>query len=58
MKLAKGEDIGVKETYMEGAYEIPCVTLEPIKVTEDNMDEVVINSGFHLREDVYMNVME
>ncbi|MDO5573963.1 MAG: substrate-binding domain-containing protein [bacterium] len=58
VKLAKGEDIGVEETYTEGAYEIPCVTLEPIKVTAGNMDEVVINSGFHLREDVYMNVTE
>ena len=58
VKLAKGEDIGVTETYREGAYEIPCVTLEPIKVTKSNMDEAVINSGFHLREDVYMNVTQ
>lgn len=58
VKLAKGEDIGVQETYKEGAYEIPYVTLEPIKVTKSNMDEVVINSGFHLREDVYMNVTQ
>ncbi len=58
VKLAKGEDIGVSETYQEGAYDIPCVTLEPIKVTKSNMDEVIIDSGFHLREDVYMNVSE
>ena len=58
VKLAKGEDLGIEETYMEGAYEIPCVTLEPVKVMKDNMDEVIVNSGFHLREDVYMNVTE
>lgn len=58
VKLAKGEDIGVEDTYMEGAYKIPCVTLEPIEVTKKNMDEVIINSGFHLREDVYMNIAE
>lgn len=56
--LAKNEDMGIEETYMDGAYEIPCVTLEPIKVTKENMDEVVIESGFHLKEDVYMNVVQ
>ncbi len=56
VKLANGEELGIEDSYMEGAYEIPCVTLTPIKVTKSNMDEVIINSGFHLKEDVYMNV--
>jgi D-xylose transport system substrate-binding protein len=32
------------------------VGIEPTAVTADNMDEVIINSGFHLKEDVYLNV--
>jgi len=39
-----------------GQYKISYVGLEPICVTISNMDEVIINSGFHLKEDVYLNV--
>ena len=40
----------------DGTYEIPYIGLEPISVNEDNMNEVIIESGFHLKEDVYLNV--
>ena len=33
---------------------IPYIAIEPVKVTADNMDEVIIDSGFHLKEDVYL----
>lgn len=58
--LAKGEEItGEDVTTMEnGEYTVPYVGLEPISVTEDNINEVIINSGFHLKEDVYLNVPE
>ena len=39
-----------------GGYEIPYIGLEPIPVNRDNIDEVIIGSGFHLKEDVYLNV--
>ena len=39
-----------------GEYEIPYIGLEPIPVDRDNIDEVIIGSGFHLKEDVYLNV--
>ncbi|MGN0280598.1 MAG: sugar ABC transporter substrate-binding protein [Lachnospiraceae bacterium] len=39
-----------------GEYEIPYIGLEPIPVNRDNIDEVIIGSGFHLKEDVYLNV--
>jgi D-xylose transport system substrate-binding protein len=48
-----GDDVG---TMSNGSYVIPYVGLTPIPVTEDNLDEVIINSGFHLKEDVYLNV--
>lgn len=43
-------------TINDGTYEIPFVVLEPVSVNKSNIDEVIINSGFHLKEDVYLNV--
>jgi D-xylose transport system substrate-binding protein len=56
--LIQGETItGEDVTMMDnGSYRIPYVGLTPIPVTEENIDEVIINSGFHLKEDVYLNV--
>lgn len=44
------------ETISDGTYEVPYYALDPIAVTKDNMDEVIIASDFHTREDVYLNV--
>ena len=61
--LAKGEDITdpespipVTETMNDGIGEIPYYPLEPIAVTKENLDEVIIEGGFHQREDVYLNI--
>lgn len=56
--LAKGEEItGTDITVLDnGGFQIPYVGLEPISVTEENINEVIIGSGFHLKEDVYLNV--
>ena len=56
--LAKGEEIAGDDVTMleNGEYHVPYVGLKPISVTEQNMNEVIINSGFHLKEDVYLNV--
>lgn len=58
--LARGEEIaGEDVTVIEsGAYQVPYIGLEPISVNRDNIDEVIIGSGFHLKEDVYLNVPE
>lgn len=61
--LAKGEDITdpdsaipVTETMNDGSGEVPYYPLEPVAVTKDNMDEIIIDGGFHQREDVYLNI--
>lgn len=56
--LARGEDIGQEgvDVINDGKYEVPYVKLAPISVTKENMVDVIINSGFHLKEDVYLNV--
>lgn len=56
VKLAKGEDIGEFSIINDGKYDIPYIKLEPIAVTKENIDEVIIGGGFHLKEDVYLNV--
>lgn len=56
--LAKNEEISGEDVTLidSGAYQIPYIGLEPISVNRDNIDEVIIGSGFHLKEDVYLNV--
>jgi D-xylose transport system substrate-binding protein len=54
-KKLEGDDI---TTINDGTYDIPYIGLTPIAVTKDNLDEVIISSGFHLKEDVYLNVPE
>lgn len=49
----EGEDVA---TIDNGSYEVPYVGLEPISVNEENINEVIIGSGFHLKEDVYLNI--
>jgi len=54
VQIAKKETPNITDTYYDGVYDIPYVALEPICVTRDNLDETVIESGFHLAEDVYL----
>jgi D-xylose transport system substrate-binding protein len=63
--LGKGEDITdvrqnlnyyVEDTIHDGTYEVPYYKLDIIPVTAENIDKVIIDSGFHTREDVYLNV--
>ena len=63
VSLAKGEDITdpsgqipVTETMNDGSADVPYYPLEPVAVTKENMDEVIIDGGFHQREDVYLNI--
>ena len=58
--LAKGEPLTAEDVVMlrNGEYEVPYIGLEPISVNQDNINEVIIGSGFHLKEDVYLNVPE
>lgn len=58
VELAKGETLAEAgtnySTISDGKNKIPYVSIEPVSVTRDNIDSVIIDSGFHLREDVYL----
>ncbi len=65
VELGRGEDIknaGMKEEYQakdtinDGTYDVPYYKLDCIPVTAKNIDKVIIDSGFHTREDVYLNM--
>ncbi|MCR5650835.1 MAG: substrate-binding domain-containing protein [Lachnospiraceae bacterium] len=54
VKLALGEEIDTADTIEDGRYDVPYVKIDPIAVTRDNIDEEIIDSGFHQREEVYL----
>ena len=56
--LGLGEEIEeVQDTAYDGTYNVPYLELQPIAVTKENMDEVIIKGGFHAKEDVYLNCL-
>ncbi len=55
--MAQGEAIETNSTIDDGTYEVPCEKLEPIAVTKENMDEVIIGK-YHQKGEVYLNVQE
>ena len=55
VKLAAGEPLENTETFFDGTQDIAYIAIEPSAVTRENLDEVIIDSGFHLREEVYLN---
>ncbi len=58
IELGEGRSVEAESTIDDGSYQVPYMALEPVSVYADNMDEVIINSGFHLKEDVYLNIPE
>lgn len=55
--LAKGEELPEEVATIEnGEYDVPYIGIDPVSVTIENINEVIIDSGFHLKEDVYLNV--
>jgi D-xylose transport system substrate-binding protein len=59
VKLGKGEPLtGIDQTINDGTYDVPYLELNPVAVTRENMDSVIIQGGFHAREDVYLNVIQ
>lgn len=54
--LAKGETVAAEDTLHDGSFTVPYMALEPVSVYKYNMDDVIIGSGFHMKEDVYISV--
>lgn len=56
VKLAEGEEVDTGETFFDGTADVPFLRLTPVAVTQENIDKEVIESRFHLRSEVYLNV--
>ncbi|MBQ0040356.1 MAG: substrate-binding domain-containing protein [Treponema sp.] len=55
-KGEKPESIAASGTVIDnGDSKIPCILLEPEVVTRENIDEIIIDSGFHTHSEVYMD---
>lgn len=54
--MIRGEKPTTNDTIFDGTYNVPYKKLTPIMVTRDNIDEVIIDGGFHRREQVYLNL--
>ena len=55
MRLGRGEKLEeITKTISDGSHEVPYLELKPIAVTKDNIDEVIIEGGFHARDEVYL----
>lgn len=53
--LAKDKSINTQNTMFDGLYKVPAYCLEPVAVTKDNLDEEIIDSQFHFRDEVYLH---
>lgn len=74
VKMVKGEkytDFSISENEMktvgkyiafktidDGKNKIPYYSLKPVMVTKSNLDKVIIDSGFHTNEEVYLNMSD
>ena len=54
--LIEGKPVDTNQTFFDGTYEVPLIELEPIAVTRENMDEVIIGDHYHLKDEVYLNL--
>ena len=53
--MAKGDMPQFSSSVNDGTYDVPYENLEPVAVTKENMDEVIIGK-YHQKNEVYLNV--
>lgn len=54
--MAKDEFIPPVETIYDGVHDVPVYWLSPVEVNRGNINEVIIDSGFHTAEEIYHNI--
>ncbi|MBU5479534.1 substrate-binding domain-containing protein [Eubacterium sp. MSJ-13] len=55
-KLKKDNKYIASKTISDGENEVPYYSLKPVMVTKNNIDKIIIDSGFHTKEEVYLNM--
>lgn len=54
-KIKKG-DYYASKLIDDGQNDVPYYSLKPVMVTNRNIDKIIIDSGFHTKEEVYLNM--
>lgn len=55
IELVKEGKVEYDTMISDGEYDVPYIMLKPVAVTRENINETIIDSGFHMKEDVYLN---
>lgn len=53
IKLARKEPVETTETINNGKIDVPAILLEPVAVDKANVDQTIIQDGYHTREEIY-----
>lgn len=56
LKLIEGESLESEEIISDGIYSVPFIKIKCVVVDRGNIDKIIIDSGFHSKENVYMNI--
>ncbi len=56
VSMAKGEKVIANDSIYNGYDNIPYLKLDAYVVDLENMDNVIVKSGFHRKEDIYRNI--
>lgn len=55
VKMAKGEVIETTKTIDVNGIRIPYFVLDPIPITKENVENVIIRDGFHRRDEIFLD---
>lgn len=55
IELVTGGKIEGDATVNDGEFDVPFIMLNPLAVTKKNINATIIDSGFHMKEEVYLN---
>ncbi|ULQ60859.1 substrate-binding domain-containing protein [Brucepastera parasyntrophica] len=53
VQMASGAFVFPEEKINDGTFDVPVYWIPPVAVTRENMDDIIIDSGFHTAEEVY-----
>lgn len=55
VKMAKGEDLAINSKVNNDKIDVPSLLLTPVAVDKENIDKILIDSGYLKKDDVYVS---
>ena len=53
LMLCNDEKLEISTTINNGKKDVPSILLTPVSVTKDNLDKIIIDGGFHTKDEIY-----